>query len=127
MPWRTGAFVWFASDFVWSSLDWECDKALRCPPNTSLFIGSSSATAGEGRKEFKAGCGKINFKTQGAGKGEGDRRPEAGQPAAAAGGGSGAGGGVHAASLRCWNKQNAFYSRSCSVSPQLIPQGRQVT
>lgn len=40
------------------------DEESSCPRSVSLF-----AAAGEGRKEFKAECGKINFKTQGEGKG----------------------------------------------------------
>lgn len=49
------------------------DEESSCPRSVSLF-----AAAGEGRKEFKAECGKINFKTQGEGKGGGGQGKAAG-------------------------------------------------
>lgn len=35
----------------------------RAALEVSLFSAPPPTTAGEGRKEFKAECGKINFKT----------------------------------------------------------------
>lgn len=40
-------------------------------PSKSPLPAAPPARAGEGRKVFKAKCGKINFKTQGEGKGGG--------------------------------------------------------
>lgn len=57
--------MWFAlGALFWGGEDDKGSSYLSPPCH-------SSAVAGEGRKEFKAKCGKINFKTQGERKGGG--------------------------------------------------------
>lgn len=87
------------------------ELSLKCPPPCC-----SLATAGEGRKEFKAKCGKINFKTQGEGRGVGVAQP------GTSGGGSFT---SRAASVVCLRKQNALYFEVCQQ--YLHPQSGQVT
>lgn len=69
-----------------------------------------------GRKEFKAKCGKINFKTQGEGRGVGVAQP------GTSGGGSFT---SQAASVGCLIKQNALYFEVCQR--YFHPQSGQVT
>ena len=75
---------------------------------------SSSSVAGEGRKEFKAKCGKINFKTQGEGVGAVFRGYAAWY--IWCGGFTG-----QVVSVGCLKKQNALYFKVLSVSSTSTP------